>query len=147
MGVNVKGRTQGFTLIELMITVAVVGILAAIAYPSYQEYVKESRRSNARVDLLQLAQFMERYYTSNGRYTASGGVAPTLPYSQSPKDGSTKYYDLSLPAAALTNSTYTLQAVPKGAMNGDRCGTLTLTHTGVKGVQGGSSGADDCWGL
>lgn len=144
-----KGRAQGFTLIELMIVVAVVGILAAIAYPSYQEHVKESRRSNARVDLLQLAQFMERYYTSNGRYTvttASNAAGPALPYDESPKDGSAKYYDLSLlnnAADDLTTSAYTLQAVPKGVMNGDRCGTLTLTNAGVKGAGGD---VDDCWG-
>ncbi len=141
METKVAHRVKGFTLIELMIVVAVVGILAAIAYPSYQEYVKESRRSNARVDLLELAQFMERYHTSNGRYTASDGSAPTLPYDESPKDGSSKYYDLSLDNLAA--NTYTLEADPKGGMNGDRCGTLTLTHTGVKGAD---DDVDDCWG-
>lgn len=146
---NLTRRHLGFTLIELMIVVAVIGILAAIAYPSYQEYVRESRRSNARVDLLELAQFMERYHTSNGRYTvtaASNAAGPTLPYDESPKDGSAKYYNLSLLDAAagdLTANSYTLQAVPKGTMAGDRCGTLTLANTGVKGAGGD---VDDCWG-
>lgn len=138
-----RQHIKGFTLIELMIVVAVVGILAAIAYPSYQEYVKESRRSNARVDLLELAQFMERYYTSNGRYTASNASAPNLPYNESPKDGSAKYYSLSLLGSNLSKSSYTLRAVPKGLMAGDRCGTLTLTNVGIKGAGGD---VDDCWG-
>lgn len=142
-------NNKGFTLIELLVVVAIVGILAAIAYPSYQEHVREARRSDARVSLLELAQFMERYYTSNGRYTltaASNAAGPALPFTESPKDGTTKYYDLSLLNSAandLTATHFTLQAVPKGTMAGDRCGTLTLTNTGVKGAGGP---VDDCWG-
>lgn len=134
-------KNKGFTLIELMIVVAIVGILAAVAYPSYQRYVQDSRRSDARANLVQLAQFMERYYTANGRYVDGGGNAPALPFTESPRDGNDKYYDLQLQGVNAQN--YTLTATPKGAMAGDRCGTLSINQAGVKAASGGS--VDECW--
>jgi type IV pilus assembly protein PilE len=136
-------RSGGFTLIELMIVVVVIGILAAIAYPSYQEHVRKARRADAQTALLELAQFMERHYTANGKYLTSANAAPTLPFSEAPKDGTGKYYDLSF-ASAPTASSYTLRAVPKGAMASDSCGTLTLSNTGAKGQATGASLAT-CW--
>jgi type IV pilus assembly protein PilE len=125
-----------------MIVVAVVAILAAIAYPSYQDHVRRSRRADAKATLLELSQFMERYYTENNRYTTGGGAAPTLPFAEAPKEGATKYYDLSL--SAVAQESYTLQAAPKGAQANDRCGNLTLTNAGVKGATG-APGATECW--
>jgi len=140
----VKHRNVGFTLIEVMIVVVVIGILSAIAYPSYQEYVRKARRADAQANLMELAQFMERHYTAQGGYLASGnsGASPTLPFTEAPKDGGTKYYDLSLSAA--TASAYTLQAAPKGAMAADKCGTLTYTNAGTKG-QGTGGSLQECW--
>ncbi|WP_343805514.1 type IV pilin protein [Marinobacterium maritimum] len=137
-------RTCGFTLIELMIVVVILGILATIAYPSYLEYVNEARRSEARSNLLELAQFMERYHAANGRYvtTAGGSAAPALPYTQSPKDGSSKFYNLSVVNAG--NNQFQLNAAPIGVMAGDRCGTLTFNHQGVKGSTRGDR--SECWG-
>lgn len=134
---------RGFTLIEVMIVVAIIGILAAIAYPSYQEHVRKARRADAQTALLELAQFMERHYTANGSYLTAAGTAPGLPFTEAPKDGSSKYYDLSF-AATPTASGYTLRAAPKGAMAGDACGTLTLSNTGAKGQKAGASLAE-CW--
>lgn len=136
-------RNSGFTLIEMMIVVAVVGILAAIAYPSYQEHVRQARRADAQTALLELAQFMERHYTANGKYLTAANAAPELPFSGAPKDGATKYYDLSF-ASAPTASSYTLSAEPKGVMASDACGTLTLSNTGAKGQATGASLAT-CW--
>lgn len=136
-------RSGGFTLIELMIVVAVIGILAAIAYPSYEEHVRKARRADAQTALLELAQFMERHYTANGKYLTAANAAPTLPFSEAPKDGTGKYYDLSF-SAAPTASSYTLRAVPKGAMANDSCGTLSLSNTGAKGQATGASLAT-CW--
>jgi len=114
---------RGFTLTELMIVVAIVGILAAIAYPSYQEQVRQARRSDAQGALMTLAQFMERHYTLNNAYTGAA-----LPFTQSPIDGATKHYNLSLQAVAAES--FTLQAVPIQA--DPTCGTMTLTNTGAR---------------
>lgn len=135
-------RQAAFTLMELMIVVAIIGLLSAIAIPSYDSYTRKARRADAQASLLELAQFMERHYTNKGSYYDSGTTPPTLPYTESPKDGGAKFYDLRV---NLTNSeNYTLQAVPKNAMAGDDCGTLTLNSNGVKG-QGSGGTLSLCW--
>lgn len=140
-------RQIGFTLIELMIVVAIVGILAAIVYPSYTEHVRRGNRAGAQASLMELAQLMERNFTRLGRYTTdtAGTAAPTLPFTTSPKDGGRAIYDLSL--SAITATTYTLQATPRagGPMAGDRCGNLTLNSAGLKGQSGAGATTADCW--
>jgi type IV pilus assembly protein PilE len=134
----------GFTLIELMIVVAIIGIIAAIAYPSYQQYVQNAKRADAETVLMELAHFMERHYTGNGKYLKADGTAPALPFTEAPKDGAAKTYTLGFAAGSPTASTYVLQAVPKGSMANDRCGTLTLANTGAKGQKAGMTLAE-CW--
>lgn len=134
---------SGFTLIELMIVVAIVALLAAIAYPSYKEYIARARRGDAKTVLLENAQFMERYFTQNNSYL-NGAANPALPIVESPKDAGTKYYDISF-VDTNTATTFTLQAVPKGAMSSDPCGTLTLTQAGLKNVSNGSRTVQECW--
>lgn len=129
-------RQKGFTLIELMITVAIVGILVAIAYPSYVNYVRTAKRADAQADLVELSQWMERGFTVNGSYTVSG-ANPTLPFSKSPKDGAGTAYNLTV---AATGSTYTLTATPTGSQVGETCGTMTVTQTGAK-----TAAEADCW--
>ena len=143
-------KNKGFTLIELMIVVAIVGIVAAIAYPSYQEQVAKSRRGDCSGALVGLAQSMERFYTVNNTYlgAADAGGNTGLPavYSTTcPVDGGTPTYNLTI--AAATASTYTVQAAPTGPQTGDRCGTFTLTNTGVKNISGAASGVNwqACW--
>lgn len=127
---------SGFTLIELMVVVAIVGILAAIAYPSYQEHVRRTNRAEARGILLEMAQLLERNYTEANSYENF-----VLPVSQSPRTGTARY-TIQFSADTLTRNTYTLEAVPEGSMAGDACGTLTLTQTGVRGSDGVVA---ECW--
>ena len=143
-------KQKAFTLIELMITIAIVGILASIAYPGYQDSVMKSRRADAKGALLGFANAMERHFTVNNTYKRAGAGggdtgAPTIFSATSPVDGGTAYYDLTIDAA--DDNSYTLHATRKGAQGDDKCGTLTLTHTGVKGVTSAASGitAVDCW--
>lgn len=131
--------SHGFSLIELMIVVAIVGIIAAIAYPSYQNNVRETRRTTAQADLMELSQWMERQYSADHDYRDGTGN-PTLPFDESPRNsGSGVFYNISFSGSVGQNS-YTLQAAPNGDQTNDRCGTLTLD-------QAGSRGADDtgCW--
>jgi type IV pilus assembly protein PilE len=149
-------KKAGFTLIELMIVVAIIGILTSIAYPSYQESVAKSRRSDAKGALLVFANAMERHFTVNNTYqnaagtdgtpTNTGAPRPGVFGSQhSPLDGGTALYDLTISAANAT--TYTLLATRTGAQSSDGCGNLTYTNTGVKGVTSNSGGhtATSCW--
>ena len=137
---NAIKRLRGFTLIELMIVVAVVGILTAVAFPSYLSYIERGYRANAKTVVLEAGQFMERYRSSNFKYLDSGGNAPALParLQVSPAEG-TKRYDISLTAAAAT---FTITATPSGWSDGV-CGNLTLTNLGVKGQSLGD--AATCW--
>ena len=126
----------GVTLIELMITVVIVGILASIAYPSYQTYVARANRAEAEGILMENAQFLERNYTIANRYDQdSAGTATALPFTASPKTGTAKY---NITAAYGTGQTFTLTATPTGSMTGDSCGNLTLNNIGIKAP-------DTCW--
>lgn len=137
----------GFTLIELMITVAIIGILSAIAYPSYQEYVKRSNRAEAKAALLENAQFLERNYTESNVYNkdSAGNNITSLPIPSVPRGGTALY---NVTATTLTASTYTLTAAPVAGqrMAGDACGSFTLTHLGAKNLSGNTYTVDQCWG-
>ena len=134
----IRRTVAGFTLIELMIVVAVVAILAAIAVPSYQEQVRKSRRAQAKADIVEYVQMAERFFTVNNTY-----VGFTLPTSQSPREaGATARYNL--PAPTTTATTFTLTANATGAQASDRCGDLSITNTGQKG-ETGSASLEECW--
>lgn len=135
---NSPYRSQnGFTLIELMITVVIIGILASIAYPSYQEFVKRSNRTEGQAFLSEVAARQERYFVQNNDYTNDAKKLKL-------KSGSTSEtgkYKLSI-AQKSGDGGYTLTA--ENQFNDKACGNLTLTATGIKGVTG-SKAAEDCW--
>ena len=116
---------RGFSLIELMVVVAILGTLAMIAYPSYRNQVERARRADAQAVLMQAAQYMERVYTENGVYNPDGFA---LPYTKSPIDGSAAYYAISLPTHSETH--FTLRATPQGPESG--AGILEITDTGER---------------
>jgi len=140
-----SGRA-GFTLIELLIVVAVVGILGAIAFPSYTQYVIRGKRAEGRTALMDAAALQERFYSDCNRYGSLGnstrdcgaGEAVIGTTSENGK------YNLTVNPASPT-TTYTLKAAPTFADT--ECGTLTLTNAGTKGMEGGSTtDVKTCWG-
>lgn len=138
MGVSLYRRAVGgFTLIELMIVVAVVAILAAIAYPSYQDAVRKSRRGQAKADLVEYAQLAERFHSVNNTY-----VGFTLPFTKSPREtGATAYYNLTPTTAFTSANTFTITATPQaaGGQNKDTCGTLTINQANVRTAGGAAN--------
>lgn len=136
-------KQNGFTLIELMIVVAIIGIIAGIAYPSYMESVRKSNRADAKASLNDVAHRLQRCFTTYNAYNnANCAVAESL------KDGATLNSGESLYtiSAVLDGTTYTLTAAPvtgKSQASDSKCASLTLTNTGIRNATG-SLGAD-CW--
>jgi type IV pilus assembly protein PilE len=138
------GALAGFTLIEMMIVVAVIAILAAIVIPSYQGSVRKARRTDAKTALTTIAQLMERYNTQSNTYVGAtlgacnGSTTGTIPYRACSENG---YYTLAL--SNLAASTFTVTATPTGSQTSDTaCSTFTLDQAGARGP---SSTLATCW--
>jgi len=124
---------RGFTLVELMIVVAIVGIIASVAYPSYQDHVRRTHRSAAKACMMEHAQFLERYYTTNLTYV---GAAPNLAC----RTNGNLNQRYTIAVGNLGGNTYRVTATPRGGQTADECGTLTLDQTGARGAAGAQ-----CW--
>jgi type IV pilus assembly protein PilE len=154
-----RRQNAGFTLIELMITLLILGIVAAIAVPSYRNYVLRANRTEARAALLGLAAAEEKYYLQCNTYTGtldstkdntcatSGGVAASLKFSSTSERG---YYDIAFVGTPDANTwTATATAVGSQPQSKDtKCQVFQLTSAGVKTAKDSSSNANDaeCWG-
>lgn len=156
-----RHKHRGFTLMELLAALAILGILAAIAIPTYTAYLNRGKRAAAKVDLLAAAAQLERNYTTNGCYNfitvaecrAQKGTAPTLP-TTSPAEGRTHHAISVDYSASATGQAFTLSATPCGTAGAcpagsepytdADCGTLTLDHTGVR-TSSGSATLELCW--
>lgn len=130
-------RAQGFTLIELVVAIAILAIIIGIAIPAYTQYVVRSNRAEAKVVLMQGAQALERCYTRYNAYNAAD-CAVTFPF-MSEND----WYEVDVERTATT---YELTATPQGSQvtRDSACGNLVLDHLGVRSVSG-SAAVDDCW--
>lgn len=126
-----KSSIAGFTLIELMITIAIIGILASVAYPSYQQYIIKSKRSAAQAQMLDIANREQQYFLANRTY-ADKTTLEANGYSL-PTEVSTNYsYTINVPTSTPPSFTITFTAI--GNQTSD--GNLSLTSTGVKSPSG-----------
>ena len=131
-----RRSNRGFTLIEIMIVIAIIGIVLTISIPSYNEYVKKGRRAEVVSLLSDQAQSLERFYTKNNVYTGITGLS-----------AGNDFYTLT---PTITDQTFLLTAARKTgtAMATDKCGDFTLTNTGVRSMNNATTGltTKDCWG-
>jgi type IV pilus assembly protein PilE len=125
-----KSRFKGFTLIELMITVAIVAILASIAIPSYREYIARSKRAEARAEVLKAEGWLERHYNEFNRYTTTAGTDGNTSFNTKftavPSAGTANYSF----TATITATAYTVTVAPVNSMAGDACGSYRKTNIG-----------------
>ncbi len=135
----------GFTLIELMIVVAIVAVLALIAIPTYQSYILKSRRTVAKTSLLDLAAREEKYYSTNNTYTNQptklGYISASFPLAV--PNTADNYYQLNVTAA--TTTAFSATAIPQGAQAKDSCATYSINQLSVQGNTGNTTGSSRCW--
>ena len=131
-----RRSNRGFTLIEMLIVIAIIGIVITIGYPSLTEYVKKGRRTEVAGLLSEQAQILERFYSKSNVYSGATGLS-----------AGNDYYTI---APTLTDQTFLLTATRKAgsAMATDKCGDFTITNTGVRSMVNAASGltTKDCWG-
>jgi len=150
---NTFKRPSGFTLVELMIVVAIIGILAAIAYPSYTEYVTRSKRSDAKAALLQEQLAQEKYRANCPQYASAIGTtmscvtggSHTLVGSTTSPDG---YYTIAI-SGTPTATAYTVTATPLAPFADTTCGTFAVNQDGKttsSSVQTTTAKVNECWG-
>lgn len=124
-------KIAGFTLIELMIVVTIIGILAAVAVPAYQDYIRRGKRAEARSELLKAEGWLERFFTENNTYTNNAAnnanTTFTARFPVIPNTGPVNY-NVGL---VVTPTAFTITATPTGSMAGDVCGTYSKTNVGT----------------
>lgn len=136
---NIKNfKNKGFTLIEMMVVVTIIGILAAIAIPSYQSYIVDSRRTAATAAIGELQIQLEQWRAERPSYAGSGDEYPSVPTDN-------PYYEFSIPQTDATATSYSIIAEPTEKQEDTECGTLTLSYENGVVSKSASGDATDCW--
>lgn len=133
-----RKKESGFTLIELLIAVVIIGVLTAVALPAYQDFVKTSRRADARNALFDLQVKQERYRSNNLSYGTLAQLTSSYGVSSASEAG---HYSIAVTTSTAT--TYTATATPAGSQIGDDCGTFAITNSSPN--TSGSYADSDCW--
>ena len=131
-----RRTVRGFTLIEILIVIAIIGIIITIGYPSLTEYVNKGRRAEVAGLLSEQAQILERFYSRNTTYSNAVGLS-----------AGNEYYTI-IPTLTAQNFLLTATRRADKAMASDKCGDFTITNTGVRGIPNAAAGltTKDCWG-
>jgi type IV pilus assembly protein PilE len=129
-----RRSNRGFTLIEIMIVIAIIGIVITIGYPSLTEYMKKGRRADAAGLLTEQAQILERFYSKSNLYTGATGLST-----------GNDFYTIT---PTIADQTFTLTAIrkPGSSMATDKCGDFTISNTGARGLLNNTATVKDCWG-
>jgi type IV pilus assembly protein PilE len=140
-----KRQAKGFTILELLTVVAILGIISMVAIPSYQDYVRKGKRAEGRIALLAAAQSQERYFTANNTYTTNLSAAGIPSYSGT--QASSAAYTISVVAGAAGIATsFTAKATPANNFSDPKCNILTYTHTSTKGMESATeTDPAKCW--
>ncbi len=136
-------RHNGFTLIELMIVVAILGVLVAVALPAYQQSVRGGARAEAQSLLLQVAANQERFYSDNNSYSANADPLSNPAVAILTTEAGLYQVAVAACGAGTIANCFVATATPQGAQTADSCTTLTLTNTGLKGATGDT--VANCW--
>jgi type IV pilus assembly protein PilE len=146
MSREIERARRGFTLVELMVALAVLGIVAALALPAFFEQLARARRTDLQAALMEDAAYMQHYYAAHDAYTDA--TPPRLPLTRSPRGGAANYaIGVSVPAG--DPASFVLTAVRDGAMAADPCGDFTYDNLGrrdlVAGTFAAGRDAARCW--
>ncbi len=136
-------RLAGFTLVELMIVVAILGILAAVALPAYQQNVRSGARAEAQSLLLQVAANQERFYSDNNTYSANANPLASPAVATLTSESGAYQVSVAACGTGTIANCFVATATPQGTQTADSCTTLTLTNTGLKGSTGDT--VANCW--